>query len=88
MPTKLRYGTALLALVCVAHLPATRSAMAVTAELARKCGLLTDKAYPLLWVPALNEGAVYSPDGFTIQFNRASVWVLTDPQPLPGSARY
>jgi len=47
MPTKLRYGTALLALVCVAHLPATRSAMAVTAELARKCGLLTDKAYPL-----------------------------------------
>ena len=31
---------------------------------------------------------VYSPDGFTIQFNRGSVWVLTDPQPLPGSARY
>ena len=41
-----------------------------------------------IWVPALNEGAVYSPDGFTIQFNRGSVWVLTDPQPLPGSARY
>jgi hypothetical protein len=41
-----------------------------------------------IWMPALNEGAVYSPDGFTIQFNRGSVWVLTDPQPLPGSARY
>ena len=47
MPMKLLYGTGLLALVCVVHLPATRSAMAVTAELARKCGVLTDKAYPL-----------------------------------------
>jgi hypothetical protein len=47
MPTKLSYGTVLLALVCLAHLPTTRSAMAVTVELARKCGVLTDKAYPL-----------------------------------------
>jgi hypothetical protein len=47
MLTKLRYGTALLALVCLTHLPTTRSAMAITAELARKCGALTDKAYPL-----------------------------------------
>jgi hypothetical protein len=39
-----------------------------------------------IWVPALNEGAVYSPDGFTIQFERGSVWVLVDPQPIPGSA--
>ena len=40
-------------------------------------------------MPALNEGAVYSPDGslrFQV-FNRGSVWVLTDPQPLPGSLR-
>ena len=36
-----------LALVCLAHLPTTRSAIAITAELARKCGALTDKAYPL-----------------------------------------
>jgi hypothetical protein len=41
-----------------------------------------------IWVPALNEGAVYSPDGFTIQFERGGVWVLIDPQPIPGSARY
>ena len=47
MLTKLRYGTALLALICLTHLPTTRSAMAVTVELARKCGALTDKAYPL-----------------------------------------
>ena len=47
MLTKLRYGTALLALICLTPLPTTRSAMAVTVELARKCGALTDKAYPL-----------------------------------------
>jgi hypothetical protein len=46
MPTKLRCGTVLLALICLAHLPVTRSAMAVTAELAKKCDALTDKAYP------------------------------------------
>jgi len=41
-----------------------------------------------IWVPALNEGAVYSPDGFTIQFSSGAVWVLIDPQPIPGSAPY
>jgi hypothetical protein len=41
-----------------------------------------------IWVPALNEGAVYSADGFTIQFERGSVWVLVDPEPIPGSAGY
>ena len=41
-----------------------------------------------IWVPTLNEGAVYSPDGFTIQCERGSVWVLVDPQPIPGSAGY
>jgi hypothetical protein len=41
-----------------------------------------------IWVPALNEGAVYSPDGFTIQFERGGVWVLVDPEPIPGTANY
>jgi hypothetical protein len=47
MLTKLRYGIALLALVCLAHLLTTQSAMAITVELAKKCGALTDRAYPL-----------------------------------------
>jgi hypothetical protein len=46
MRTKLSYGT-VLALICLAHLSTTRVATAITAELARKCGALTDKAYPL-----------------------------------------
>ena len=33
MLTKLRYGTALLALLCLAHLPTTPSAMAITVKL-------------------------------------------------------
>jgi hypothetical protein len=46
MPTKLSYGM-MLVLVCLGHLSTTRSATAITAELARKCGALTEKAYPL-----------------------------------------
>ena len=30
---------------------------------------------------SLNDCAVYSADGFTIQFNSGTVWVLVDPQP-------
>ena len=41
-----------------------------------------------IWIPALQEGAVYSPDGFTIQFNSGTVWVLLEPQPIPGTAGY
>jgi hypothetical protein len=39
-----------------------------------------------IWT-SLNEGAVYSPDGFTIQFNNGSVWILLEPTPIPGSNR-
>jgi hypothetical protein len=33
----------------------------------------------------LKGGAVYSPSGFTIQFNNGSVWVLLEPTPIPGA---
>jgi len=39
-----------------------------------------------IWSQSLNEGAVYSPDGFTIQFDGGMVWVLVEPTPAPGSA--
>jgi hypothetical protein len=41
-----------------------------------------------MWIPALAEGAVYSPDGFTIQFDRGRVWVLVNPEPIPGLRPY
>ena len=31
-----------------------------------------------------NEGAVYSPNGFTIQFASGTVWVLVEPTPVHG----
>jgi predicted alpha/beta-hydrolase family hydrolase len=43
---KLNYGTTLAALICLLSLMG-RDASAITAEVARKCGALTDKAYPL-----------------------------------------
>jgi hypothetical protein len=38
-----------------------------------------------IWAQSWNEGAVYSPDGMTIQFDRGSVWVrnLAPPPPPP-----
>jgi len=36
-----------------------------------------------LWVEAWNEGAVYSPDGMTIQFDRGTVWQRVVELPLP-----
>jgi hypothetical protein len=38
-----------------------------------------------IWAEYWNEGAVYSPDGMTIQFDRGSVWVrnLAPPPPPP-----
>jgi hypothetical protein len=42
----LRFGIALVAMICWAVGPMTNSASAGTAELAKKCGALTAKAYP------------------------------------------
>jgi len=35
-----------------------------------------------IWAQYWNEGAVYSPDGMTIQFDRGTVWQRILPQPL------
>ena len=47
MPAKLKSGTALLAAISVASLLATSSASAISVEVAKKCDILTGKAYPL-----------------------------------------
>jgi hypothetical protein len=38
-----------------------------------------------IWLESWQEGAVYSPTAFTIQFDRGTVWVLLDPAPIPGA---
>lgn len=46
MPTKLKNRTALVALIFLLHALTAQSTLAITAEVAKKCGDLTDKAYP------------------------------------------
>ena len=46
MQTKLKHRTALVALIFLLHVLMTQSASAITAEVAKKCGDLADKAYP------------------------------------------
>jgi hypothetical protein len=35
-----------------------------------------------IWAQYWNEGAVYSPDGMTIQFDRGTVWQRIVPEPI------
>lgn len=44
---KLNYGTAAVVSILLAYSLTAHSALAITAEVAKKCGALTDKAYPL-----------------------------------------
>jgi hypothetical protein len=44
-----------------------------------------------IWAEAWNEGAIYSPDGMTIQFDRGTVWervVAVPPPPPPPPPRH
>jgi hypothetical protein len=45
-----------------------------------------------IWVPNFNEGAIFSPDGMTIQFDRGRIWqrdfdVEPPPPPAPRKRR-
>ena len=46
MPGQLKGRTALVALITLSQALTAQSALAVTAEVARTCGALADKAYP------------------------------------------
>jgi len=41
-----------------------------------------------IWAERWNEGAIYSPDGMTIQFDRGTVWQrVVEPLPPPANVR-
>jgi len=46
VPSKLKYGTVPVTLICLSYLPTAQNASAVSVEVAKKCGTLTDTAYP------------------------------------------
>jgi hypothetical protein len=41
-----------------------------------------------IWVQQANQGAVYSPDGMTVQFDRGTVWQRVPDVPPPPPPRY
>jgi hypothetical protein len=47
MLAKMTYGAALAALICLADVGVATSATGIPAELARKCSVLANRAYPL-----------------------------------------
>jgi hypothetical protein len=46
VPAKLKHRTAVVALILLSQALTAQNALAVTAEVARKCGALVDKVYP------------------------------------------
>jgi len=46
VPSKLKYGTVLVTLICISCLLTAQNACAVSVEVAKKCSALTDTAYP------------------------------------------
>jgi hypothetical protein len=46
VPSKLKYGTVLVTLICISYLLTAQNACAVSVEVAKKCRALTDTAYP------------------------------------------
>jgi hypothetical protein len=46
VPSKLKYGTLPVTLICLSYLLTAQNASAVSVEIAKKCGALTDMAYP------------------------------------------
>ena len=45
MPPRLKYGTVSITLIGLSYLPTAQNASAISAEVAKKCGALTDTAY-------------------------------------------
>jgi hypothetical protein len=46
VPSKLKYWTVPVTLICLWYLPMAQNAPAISVEVAKKCGTLTDTAYP------------------------------------------
>jgi hypothetical protein len=40
-----------------------------------------------IWIQQANQGAIYSPDGMTVQFDRGTIWQRAIDEPLPPLGR-
>ena len=79
--------------------PGFEAGLAFVAQNGRNINIVTESGVPIrawidwyaprsrIWMEALREGAVYSPDGMTIQFDRGTVW-QRDLGPDPADVAY
>ena len=75
---------------CVAQCLGGRGSFAHITQYGRQLNVVNDAGvasrawvdYPgRIWVAEANEGAIYSPDGFTIQFDHGTIWQRVVPGP-------
>jgi hypothetical protein len=68
---------------CVAQCTGTPGGLAFITQYDRQLNVVNDVGvssrawvdYPgRIWVERANEGAIYSPDGFTLQFDNGTIW--------------
>lgn len=81
---------------CVAHCVAPPGSFAFITQNDRQLNVLSDTGlasrawvnYPgRIWIDRANEGAIYSPDGFTLQFDQGMVWQRAPELPPPPPVR-
>jgi hypothetical protein len=81
---------------CVAQCLAPQGSFAYITQYGWELNLVNEAGVPSrawidypghIWVQRANQGAIYSPDGFTIQFDSGTVWQRPQPVPPPLRSR-
>lgn len=77
---------------CVALCVGAPGGIGVITQYGREMNMVSDAGEPSrawvdypgrIWVEALDQGAIYSPDGFTLQFDRGTIWQRAPLEPPP-----
>jgi hypothetical protein len=77
---------------CVALCPGSPGGLAFITQNGWQLNMVSDTGIPSrawvdypgrIWVETANEGAIYSPDGFTLQFDRGTIWQRAPEIPPP-----
>jgi hypothetical protein len=80
---------------CVALCPGALGGIAFITQNGWQLNMVSDAGMPSrawvdypgrIWVETANEGAIYSPDGFTLQFDRGTIWQRAPEMPPPAAA--
>ena len=82
---------------CVALCLGQQGGLAFITQNGRELNVVNDAGQPSrawvdypgrIWVERAEQGALYSPDGFTLQFDRGTLWQRVLDVPPPSLSRY